>query len=189
MQHCAEIRELETARAALHPTRVEILDRLREPKTCAELAAELQQSPQFVNNHVKELLRRGLVVVTRKRRIKNFTEATYQAVARVFVLSPWLVRPDVARERDELSLHALLATAASIHEDVTALLQRTEAEEVPSLAFDVDIHLRSAEERSAFARDALAALRPVVERYQGADAPEHAYRFRLVCYPSPRTRT
>jgi DNA-binding transcriptional ArsR family regulator len=188
MQHCAEIRELETARVALNPARVQILDRLREPKTCAELAAELGHSPQRVNNHVRELLRCGLVVVTRRRRVKNFTEATYQAVAKVFVLSPWLVRPEVARERDELSLHNLLATAASIQEDVTALLQRTEEEEVPSLAFDVDIHLRSAEERSAFARDALAALRPVVERYQGAPAPEHAYRFRVVCYPSPRTK-
>ena len=181
----AEICELETARAALHPARVEILDRLREPLTCAELADALGQSPQFVNNHVKLLLERGLVTVVRKRRVKNFTEATYQAVAKVFVLSPWLVRPDIARERDELSLHNLLATASSIQQDVTALLQRTEDEEVPSLAFDVDIHLRCAEERAAFARDALAALRPVVERYQGEAAPEHAYRFRLVCYPSP----
>jgi DNA-binding transcriptional ArsR family regulator len=186
MQHCAEICEIETARAALHPARVQILDRLREPRTCAELATAMGESPQFVNNHVKELLKRGLVTVVRKRRVKNFTEATYQAVAKVFVLSPWLVRPDIARERDELSLHNLLETAASIQQDVTALLQRTEDEEVPSLAFDIDIHLRSAEERAAFARDALAALRPVVERYQGKAAPEHAYRFRLVCYPSPR---
>ena len=188
MQHCAEIRDLETARAALKPARVEILDRLREPRTCAELADELGYSPQRVNNHVKELRARGLVEVVRRRKVKNFTEATYQAVAKVFVLSPSLVRPGVARRRDELSLHALLQTAESIQQDVTALLQRTEDEEVPSLAFDVEIQLRTAEDRSAFARDALEALRPVVERYQGA-TPEHAYRFRLVCYPSPRSES
>lgn len=185
MQQIAEIHDLEAARAVLNETRVELLEHLREPKTCAELAAALGHSPQRIHNHLKELLRVGLIRVVRRRRVKNLLEATYAAVAKVYWLSPRLVRANDRRVREEISLHALLEAAESIHEDVAKLLARPEDEEVPSLSFTVDLQLASAEHRSAFARDVLTALRPILERYQGPPTSEHAYRFRLICHPNP----
>lgn len=187
MREISEIDEIETARIALHPTRVELLQRLRTPQTCAALAQALHQSPQRVNHHLKELLAAGLIRVARRRRVKNFLESTYEAVAKAYWLSPRLVRPSSARDRDDASLHHLLTTAEAIHADVAALLQRTDEKEVPSLGFDVDLRLGSEGERQAFARDVLEAIRPVIERYQGTTSPDHAYKLRLVCYPNPET--
>jgi DNA-binding transcriptional ArsR family regulator len=185
MQHLARIHDLEAARAALHPSRVQLLAQLREPHTCAELAQALGHSPQRVHNHLKELLRLGLIRVTRRRRVKHLTESTYQAVAKAFWLSPRLVRSESARGRDRLALHELLTIAETMNDEVAALLERTEADEIPSLAFDVALRLHSAEQRAAFARDVLTALRPVIEKYQGPANADHPYKLRLVCYPSP----
>jgi DNA-binding transcriptional ArsR family regulator len=185
MREVVQIRELETARAALSELRVAILERLREPRTCAELAESLELSPQAVHHHLKELLRVGLIRIAKRRKVRNLTEAIYQAVGKAYWLSPQLVRAPATRERDDLSLHNLLGIAESMHEDVAALLDRSEEREVPSLGFTVDIRLRSEAERSAFANEVLAALKPVVERYQGKSAAAHPYKLRLVVYPSP----
>ena len=189
MQEMVEIGRLEQAKVALHPARIELLERLVEPMTCAALAQQMGLSPQRVNNHLKELLKAKLIRVVKRRRVRNLVESTYQAVAKTYWLSPKLVRrraEDTARDR--LSLHSLLLTAETIHDDVAALLDRTSSDEVPSLGFSVDLHLRDEDHRNAFTRDVLEALKPVVEKYQGARS-QNAYKLRLVCYPSPPPRT
>ena len=185
MREVVQIEAADAARAALHPTRVQLLDALQERKTCAELAAALELSPQCVNNHLKELVRVGLIRVAQRRAVRNLTESTYQAVGKAYRLSPRLVRPVERQARDHMVLHELLVTAEAIESDVVALLDRASVQEVPSLGFSVDLQLRSAAERSAFANDMLAALRPVVEKYSSAETSPHAYRLRLICYPTP----
>lgn len=189
MQEVVEIQLLEHARTALNPVRIELLERLVEPQTCAELARDMGLTPQRLNNHLKELLKAKLIRVVRRRKVRNLVEATYQAVGKTYWLSPKLVRRSAeTTRRDRLSLHSLLLTAEAIQDDVAALLDSSAQDEVPSLGFSVDLHLRSEDQRNAFTRDVLEALKPVVEKYQGPRAPRHEYKLRLVCYPSPPPR-
>lgn len=188
MREVAAIDEVERARVLLNPIRIRLVHLLREPRTCNELADALDMTPQRVGNHLKALRDAGLVSIVRTRRVRNLLEATYQAEAKGFWLSPRLMRPDDlsdAEMRDRVSLHNLLATAQEVHEDVVRLLERAEDQEVPSLGLAVEVSLSSQDERERFTRDVLAALRPVVERYQGTGASATAYRLQLVCYPKP----
>ncbi len=187
MRELVPIRELQTARVLLNPIRIELVRILREPKTCGELAAALDLTPQRVNNHLKALRDAGLVAVTRRRQVRNLIEATYQAAGKAYWISPGLLREDGPTGRelaDQLSLHNLLVTAETITEDVAVLLDRTVGQEVPSLGLSVEVGLQDDAQRQAFAADVLAALRPVVERYS-ASAAGARFKLQLLCYPDP----
>ena len=186
MRELVPIRELSTAKVLLNPIRIELVRRLREPRTCGELASELGLTPQRVGNHLKALRDAGLVTVTAQRRVRNLIEATYQAAGKAYWLSPRLLREEpTGRElADQLSLHNLLVTAEIITEDVALLLDRTADEEVPSLGLTIEISLASAADREAFAADLLTALRPVVERYSTDDGKQR-FKLQIVAYPDP----
>ena len=186
MRELVPIRELSTAKVLLNPIRIELVRRLREPRTCGELASELGLTPQRVGNHLKALRDAGLVTVTAQRRVRNLIEATYQAAGKAYWLSPRLLRDEpTGRElADQLSLHNLLVTAEIITEDVALLLDRTADEEVPSLGLTVEISLASESDREAFAADLLSALRPVVERYSTDDGKQR-FKLQIVAYPDP----
>ena len=49
------------AEALLKPQRIEVLRQLAEPRSCTEVAVELDQTPQRVYYHVKRLAEAGLV--------------------------------------------------------------------------------------------------------------------------------
>ena len=180
------VRELEQARALLHPIRVAVLQRLREPHTCADLAKALGMTAQRMNHHVKALVEAGLVRVVREERVRNLMRATYQAVGKVVWLSPSIARDpsiDERAERDRMSLHALLEMAETVQDEVAALLSRTSSAEVPSLGLNVEVHLRDEAHRKAFAKDVLDALAPVIRQYQGPAADAGPFRLTLMCYP------
>ena len=189
MRELLAIRSVEQARVLLNPIRIKLVELLREPRTCAELASALDLTPQRINNHLKALRDAGLVRIASRRQVRNLVEATYQAEGKAYWLSPRIVREDPPTDRalrDELSLHNLLVTAEEIQEDVAELLSRTDDEEVPSLGLSIEITLGSAESRNAFTREVLEALRPVVERYQEPQSNEgRGYKLQLLCYPEP----
>ena len=180
------IRELEQARALLHPLRVAALQRLREPHTVAELASALSVTPQAMNHHVKSLLEAGLVRVVREERVRNLVRAVYQAAGKVVWLSPSVARDprlDEATERDRLSLDQLLGMAETVQHEVADLLGTVEREEVPSLGLRVELQLPDEGMRKAFASDVLAALKPVLDRYRGPEEGAEPYVVTLLCYP------
>ncbi|MBX2800744.1 MAG: helix-turn-helix domain-containing protein [Myxococcales bacterium] len=180
------VRELDQARVLLHPVRVAVLQRMREPTTVAELATALDMTPQRMNHHVKALLEAGLIEAVREERVRNFVRTSYRAKGKVVWLSPELARDpqaEAARERDALSLSALLTMAEEVQHDVGALLSRSHAEEVPSLGLRLEVHLADEEARRAFAQDVLDALAPVVERYQGPADAQGPFTLNVLCYP------
>src|SRR6478752_1173470 len=61
MRDVVYLDEIEQAEALLKPQRIEVLRRLAEPRSCTEVAVELDQTPQRVYYHVKRLLEAGLV--------------------------------------------------------------------------------------------------------------------------------
>ena len=75
------VRDVDALRALSHPARVELLERLREPASAAEVARQLGQPRQRVNYHLKALDEAGLVEKVGTRRQGNFVESLYRATA------------------------------------------------------------------------------------------------------------
>lgn len=88
MREVLYLEQIEQAEALLKPQRVEVLRQLAEPRTCTEVAARLEQTPQRVYYHVKQLVAAGLVDRVSERRVRGITEGIYQAAARSYWLSP-----------------------------------------------------------------------------------------------------
>jgi DNA-binding transcriptional ArsR family regulator len=82
MRDVLYLEQIEQAEVLLKPQRVEILRQLAEPRTCTEVAARLEQTPQRVYYHVKQLVAAGLVEQVDQRKVRGITEGIYRAAAR-----------------------------------------------------------------------------------------------------------
>ena len=187
MQTLMQIDDLGSARVLLNPMRIEILDMLRERGTCAELAKQLTMSAQRANNHVKELLRVGLVEIVETRPKRNMTESVYQASAKTYWLSPRLTQgmgDDATILRDRMSLHNLISMSERLQHDAAALLNEVDESDVPSFGLTAEITLRSEADRQAFAKDYLKVMHLLIERYQGRGNKKHNYTAMVICYPA-----
>src|SRR5260370_2545990 len=91
MRDVVYLAQIEQAEALLKPQRIEVLRHLAEPRSCTEVAAELDQTPQRVYYHVKRLLDSSLVSQVSERRVRGIHEGIYQATARSYWLSPLLL--------------------------------------------------------------------------------------------------
>src|SRR5256885_8984823 len=90
MRDVISLDQIEQAEALLKPQRIEVLRQLAEPRSCTEVAAGLDQSPQRVYYHVKRLLEVRLVRQVAERRVRGIHEGIYQAAGRSHWLSPGL---------------------------------------------------------------------------------------------------
>ncbi|MFI7578064.1 helix-turn-helix domain-containing protein [Micromonospora sp. NPDC049497] len=179
MRDVLYLEQIEQAEVLLKPQRVEILRQLAEPRTCTEVAARLEQTPQRVYYHVKQLVAAGLVELVSERRVRGITEGIYQAVARSYWLSPRLVgRIGARRVRDELSLGYLLDLMEEVQADVAAL-DRT-AGELPSVGVSGEIRVPP-EHRQQFLHDLQTTLQDLFTRYGGAEGD--AFKLAVAVYP------
>jgi DNA-binding transcriptional ArsR family regulator len=171
--------QIEQAEALLKPQRIEVLRQLAEPRSCTEVAARLEQTPQRVYYHVKRLVDAGLVSQVSERRVRGINEGIYQATARSYWLSPRLVgRIGLRQTRDRLSLGYLLDLMEDVQADIAALdLSRPD---LPSIGVSGDIRVRP-EDRTAFLGELQELLRDLFTRYGGADGD--AFRLAVACYP------
>ena len=185
MRDVVYLDQIEQAEALLKPQRIEVLRRLAEPRSCTEVAAELDQTPQRVYYHVKRLLEAGLVSKVSERRVRGIHEGIYQATARSYWLSPRLVgRIGLRQVRDRLSLGHLLDLMEDVQADVAALdLSRPD---LPSIGVSGDIRVRP-EQRTAFLDELQHLLQDLFTRYGGSEGD--AFRLALACYPSPPHQT
>jgi DNA-binding transcriptional ArsR family regulator len=179
MRDVLYLERLEQAETLLKPQRVEVLRQLAEPRTCAEVAAALGQTPQRVYYHVKRLVEAGLVELVSERRVRGITEGSYQAGARSYWLSPGLVgRLGLRRVRDELSLGYLLDLMEEVQAEVAALDRS--APELPSIGVSGEIRVRP-QDRQAFFDDLRNTLQDLFTRYGGAEGD--AFKLAVACYP------
>lgn len=189
MQDTLFIEDTERAGALLHPLRIDVLKRLAEPRSCPEIAKDLDETTQKVYYHVKILERSGLVDRVEERRVRGIVEGVYQARARSYWLSPRLVDrvggPD--RARDQMSLGFLLSLAEEIQTDVGHLSERAEQEAVPSLGLSAHIELRDAGERAQFRDEVQTFFEGLARKYgraeTGGSDPSAGFQLSLVCYP------
>ncbi|MFR9778151.1 helix-turn-helix domain-containing protein [Micromonospora sp. MS34] len=180
MRDVLYLEEREQAETLLKPQRIEVLRQLAEPRTCTEVAARLDQTPQRVYYHVKQLVAAGLVEQVSARKVRGISEGIYQAAARSYWLSPRLVGRigGARRVRDELSLGYLLDLMEEVQADIAAL-DRT-APELPSIGVSGEMRV-PAERRQEFLHDLQTTLRDLFTRYGGAEGD--AFKLAVACYP------
>jgi DNA-binding transcriptional ArsR family regulator len=185
MRDVVYLDQIEQAEALLKPQRIEVLRQLAEPRSCTEVAAKLDQTPQRVYYHVKRLLDASLVSKVSERRVRGIHEGIYQATGRSYWLSPRLVgRIGLRQTRDRLSLGHLLDLMEDVQADVAALdLSRSD---LPSIGVSGDIRVRP-EQRAAFLDELQHLLRDLFTRYGGAEGD--AFRLALACYPNLPSQT
>ena len=75
-------------RIALSPIRRRLLERLREPASATELAAEMSLGRQRVNYHLRELEKAGLLHLVEERQRRGCVERILAARADAFVVDP-----------------------------------------------------------------------------------------------------
>lgn len=179
MKDVLYLEQVEQAEALLKPQRIEVLRRLAEPRSCTEVAADLDQTPQRVYYHVRRLVDAGLVVRVSERRVRGIHEGVYQASARSYWLSPRLVgRIGLRGKQDELSLGYLVDLVEDVQADLGAL-DRT-APELPTVGVSGEIRLRP-DQRQEFLADLRSALQDLFGRYGGAEGD--TFRLAVACYP------
>ena len=176
----------EQAMALLNPLRAEILSRLVEPASAAEVARAINEIPQRVNYHLKALEKVGLVRRVGSRQVRNLVEVLYLAVARTYVLSEGLNwgGNTVQQIKDQGALSHLVQTAERIKRDALLLMERSDREEeIPSATLDTSVQLASAEQRSAFVEEYVQLVNQLVKKYQTSAQGEETYQVILAVYP------
>jgi DNA-binding transcriptional ArsR family regulator len=180
------IRSPEGLQALCHPTRVEMLEVLREPATSAEVARQIGQPRQRINYHLKALEEAGLVEPVESRRNGNFVETLYRAIARTFVIAPevaWQGSRRLDALRSQHALETLVALGERLQRDAAELLDRAafDGEEIASAAVSVETKFATAEVRAAFMREFLESTKELLEKH-GSEAGD-PYRVVFTAHP------
>ena len=130
-------------KVALSPIRRRLLDRLREPASATELAAEMDLGRQRVNYHLRELEKAGLVHLVEERQRRGCVERILAARADAFVVDPSVMgarRPRAvhAAAQDRFSADHLIDAAGDVVRHVARMQTRAEQEGTRLLTFTID---------------------------------------------------
>lgn len=164
-----------------HPLRSQILHRLRQPKSVAELATELEVPVTRLYHHIKRLEDNGFIGVVATRRTAIVTERLYRNVARDYVLDSSAL---AATDPDTL------ARAIGSVFDVTRTEFQREVRNRSLIPNDPEG--RAAINFSEFTLsdehlvEFVGAMRQLFEKYSRLDAPDGT-RFRLLVAGFPLT--
>jgi DNA-binding transcriptional ArsR family regulator len=184
------------ARALLDPLRLELVRRLREPRSTTELAADLGLARQGVLYHLKALHKAALLRKAGRRQKRGFEEQRWVASAESYVLGSDALGPAAAepgRVRDRLSAGYLLALAAELTSDLArALRAATEQKKrIATLAISAELRFESAAQRERFTAALRDAIVDVIDRHASPAIPDEGepqgrpYRLMLGCWPVP----
>jgi DNA-binding transcriptional ArsR family regulator len=177
------------ATVALAPLRLHMLVELREPASAAALAQRLGLPRQKVNYHLRALEAHGLLEVAEERKHGGLTERLLVATAASYVISPEALgasAPDPGQVRDRLSVRYLLALAARLVGEVSALARRAEVgrDRVATLAIDTQIGFATPEDRASFTGELTTAVTALAGKYHHDDGRPH--RLMVAAHPIPR---
>ena len=180
------VRDADALQALAHPIRVQILEALREPASAASVARAMGLPRQKVNYHLKELERAGLVQPIEERRVGNFVESVYRAVARTFLVSPevaWANSRRVDTMREQHSLETLVLLGERLQGDAASLLDRAayDGEQIASASVVAEAHFASERDREAFLNEYLRSTAALLEKYGKREGA--AYRVVMAAYP------
>jgi DNA-binding transcriptional ArsR family regulator len=178
----------EQAMALLNPLRGEIVARLMEPASAAEVARQLGEQPQRVNYHLKALEKAGLVERVGSRQVRNLVELLYRSIAKSFVLAESLSmkQETMQKLKDQSALAHLIDTSERIKRDALLLMEQSdENETIPSAVLQLRVQLSDQEERNAFVDEYIALVQQLVDRYHCKKDCSEEYNVLLAVYPKP----
>ena len=169
-----------------NPLRVQILEALREPASAAAVARQIGQPRQKVNYHLKELEGAGLVRQISERRVGNFVESIFQAVARSFLVSPEVAWSDPRRFetlKRQHSLRTLVVLGERLQRDAAVLVDRAAfaGEEIASASVTAAARFAGEDDREAFLGEYLKMTAELLNRYGKKEG--EPYRVVLAAYP------
>ena len=176
---------------AVDPVKSRLLAELTEPASAAALAGRLGVPRQKINYHLRSLEECGLIRVSTERLWGGLRERLMVATASSYVVSPAALGPvaaDPQRTRDRLSASYVIALAARIVREVSALMRRARQADkgLATLAIDTEIRFKSAAERAAFTEDLTKTVMSLVSRYHDAQTPGgRPHRLVVVAHPLP----
>ncbi|TCP59245.1 helix-turn-helix protein [Tumebacillus sp. BK434] len=176
----------EQATALLNPLRAEILSKLTDPASAAEVARMINDTPQRVNYHLKALEKVGLARRVGTRQVRNLVEVLYQSIARTFVISELLGLNQEAMQRikDQSSLAHLITISDRIKRDALTLMEQCDQDvQIPSATLTMKLQLETEEKRQEFVRDYVQLVQELVAKYQSANLADEAYNVILAVYP------
>ncbi|HEX6091011.1 MAG TPA: helix-turn-helix domain-containing protein [Gemmatimonadales bacterium] len=185
----AVIADSAPAASLLEPTRLQLLERLREPGSAAEVARSLGLPRQRIGYHVRELQKQGLLREVGTRRKGSATERLLQTTARHYLISPEVLGAlgaDPSEVRDRLSSSYLVAVAAESIRAVSRLRAGAEraGKQLPTLTMHVDVRFGTPDRQQEFARELADALARLVQRYHDPEAAGgRTFTFALLGHP------
>lgn len=184
MQDIHVVKDPRHAALLAAPIRQRILEALAEPGSASTLAKTLGLTRQKVAYHVKQLEENGYVRLVREEQRRGCTERIVQRTAQHLYASSEVFGPaglDASRLQDRFSSEYLLAIASRMASEVGEA--RTAAQRagkrLPTLSTDVEVRLRSAAEREAFAEELVECVTRLVAKYHDDNHPD-GRRYRLV---------
>ncbi|WP_420451540.1 helix-turn-helix domain-containing protein [Ilumatobacter sp.] len=181
------------ARLLLDPLRSRVLAALATPGSASTVAAELGETRQRVNHHLRTLEEHGLVRLVEERPRRGLVERIVVATSDAVLLAPSLagdnaphVRPDDRRD-ERLASRYLLAIAARLVSEVGDLARsaRAAGRPLPTLTVDADVRFATAADRAEFARRLTATIHDLVAEFHDEAAPGGRWH-RLVVAAHPR---
>ena len=130
-------------RIALSPIRRRLLERLRQPASATELAAEMTLGRQRVNYHLRELEKAGLLHLVEERQRRGCIERILAARADAFVVDPSVMgargtRAISASAQDRFSAEHLIDAAGDVVRHVARMRSLAEQEGTRLLTFAID---------------------------------------------------
>ncbi|WP_214107117.1 winged helix-turn-helix domain-containing protein [Acrocarpospora catenulata] len=185
MAELALVDEPERVRVALSPPRRRILERLREPASAAQVAAELGLPRQRVGYHFKVLEQAGLIELVEERPRRGCVERLMRATASAFLVDPGVLNETFTAIADRHAAEHLVEVAAGTVREVARMSANAERQGVRLLTFTLEAEVRFAEPGDVheFTDQLAAAVAEVAARF---DTPG-GRRYRLVAggHPAP----
>jgi DNA-binding transcriptional ArsR family regulator len=182
------VAEPDRVRLALSPIRRKLLDRLREPASATQLAAELDLGRQRVNYHLRALERAGLIDLVEERQRRGCVERILMAGADAFVVDPSVMRANrTPAAQDRFAAEHLVDTASGVVRDVARMQAAAEREGSRLLTFTIEteVSLAAPADLERFT-DRLAEL--VAQAASEFNTPDGGRPYRIVLggHPAPR---
>lgn len=191
------IDEARHATALLDPLRLDLVARLRKPRSTTELASELGLPRQKVLYHLNALYRAGCLRKAGRRRSRGFHGQRWVASAVRYVVAPHVLGPlqaEPAAMSARLGAQYLLAHAAELASDVARAHGEATAQKkhLATLTLDAEVCFENAAQRERFATALRAAITRVVAEHaspalrdDGSPAAGRPYRLLACAWPVP----
>lgn len=164
-----------------------VIEHLREPTSATALAAQLGESRQRINYHVRELEKAGLVHVVEERPRRGCTERIVKLTARALVVGPDVIGDLATASQDRFATDMLLAIAARTLIDVAAMRERARADNrrLVTFAIEADVGFEQPADIERFVDQLANRVTDLVAHF---DTGRSQRRYRLVIggHPAPR---